>query len=171
MFLAPWSCLLQKEMKMITTLLVYFTDSKHNVIRSHFFLNGHITIAIAGLSISGSILLPSSLMMPLFHAHSSSPTTLSVPVTANSHQFPAIYVCIEILDYMFHLLYPSRFQAKELTKHRWLNHLCLVMLIFVYIVEVYVDNEDSFKEHEYNIDDTSVSAAQLDLTMTVQTFQ
>lgn len=126
MFLVPWSCLLQKEMKMITTLLVYFTDSKHNVIRSHFFLNGHITIAIAGLSISGSILLPSSLMMPLFHAHSSSPTTLSVPVTANSHQFPAIYVCIEILDYMFHLLYPSPLllSLSMTLNHKYKNNTC-----------------------------------------------
>lgn len=109
MFLALQSCPLQKEMKMITTLLVYFADSKYNVIRSHSFLNGHMTIAISGLSISSYIPLPSSLIMPLFHAHSSSPTTLSVPVTANSHQFPAIYVCTEILDYMFHLLYPSHF--------------------------------------------------------------
>lgn len=128
---------------MITTLLVYFTDSKHNVIRSHFFLNGHITIAIAGLSISGSILLPSSLMMPLFHAHSSSPTTLSVPVTANSHQFPAIYVCIEILDYMFHLLYP--FTLPDLF-HSSCAH-CSIKKNFSYLIRQHYEMRKMLRNH------------------------
>lgn len=87
---------------------IFHMESKHNLIRSHFFfLYGYSHCRT--ISASGSIPLPSRWMMPLFHADSSSTTILSVPVRASSYQLPAVYVCIEILDKVLCLLYPSHF--------------------------------------------------------------